>query len=189
MEKKKLRILCDMDGVLENLSEEWIRSLNEKFGKNVVYEDLTEWDISIPYPDLTIEEIISVALEDDFYRRLKPLEGSVEYLKKLYDEGHEILIVTSTDYQVVKVKMDDLLFKYYPFLSWKDVVLTWLKQYIKGDVLIDDGIHNHVGGEYTKILFTAPYNKDYDAEGNGMIRADNWKEVYETVEKLAEGKI
>ena len=27
MEKKKLRILCDMDGVLENLSEEWIRSL------------------------------------------------------------------------------------------------------------------------------------------------------------------
>jgi hypothetical protein len=41
---------------------------------------------------------------------------------------------------------------------------------IRGDVLIDDGIHNLEGGDYKKILFTAAHNRNYDAEANGMIR-------------------
>ena len=44
-------------------------------------------------------------------------------------------------------------------------------------MLIDDGIHNLEGGEYKKILFTAPHNRYYDAEGNGMIRVSSWDEI------------
>ena len=28
--------------------------------------------------------------------------------------------------------------------------------------MIDDGIHNLIGGEYKKILFDAPYNRSFD---------------------------
>ena len=92
-------------------------------------------------------------------------------------EGHEVYIVTATEPEHVEEKMNGLLFRYFPFLSWNQVIITGRKQLIRGDVLIDDGIHNLEGGEYKKILFTAPHNRYYDAEGNGMIRVSSWDEI------------
>lgn len=52
---------------------------------------------------------------------------------------------------------------------------------IKADFLIDDGVHNHEGGDYFKILVSAPHNRGYDAEANGMVRSENWKFTYDTI--------
>ena len=52
-------------------------------------------------------------------------------------------------------------------------------------ILIDDGIHNLLGGEYKKILMSAPYNKTFDAEANGMIRVRNWAEIYDVISKMS----
>ena len=52
---------------------------------------------------------------------------------------------------------------------------------IKGDVLIDDGFHYLEGGSYFKILIDAPYNQDYDAEKNGMVRVSTLKEAYDVI--------
>ena len=85
--------------------------------------------------------------------------------------------------------MRDVLFRYFPFLSWSQVIITSRKQLIRGDVLIDDGIHNLEGGAYRKILVTAPYNRYYDAEANGMIRVHNWDEIVRIIDEMAkEGK-
>ena len=47
-----------------------------------------------------------------------------------------------------------------------------------------DGVHNLEGGDYAKILVTAPHNIDYDAEANGMIRVKDWDEILSAVEML-----
>ena len=52
---------------------------------------------------------------------------------------------------------------------------------IRGDVLIDDGLHNLIGGDYRKILFDSPHNRSFDAEGNGMIRVHNWDEAEQAI--------
>jgi len=52
------------------------------------------------------------------------------------------------------------------------------------DFLLDDGTHNLEGGNYNKILFTAPHNKSYDTYKNNMYRADCWKDVYNIIHKL-----
>ena len=65
------------------------------------------------------------------------------------------------------------------------MIITGRKQMIRGDVLIDDGIHNLEGGEYRKILFTAPYNRDYNAEANGMIRVNTWEEAVRVIDSMA----
>ena len=83
-------------------------------------------------------------------------------------------------------KMNRLLFHYFPFLSWNQVIITGRKQMIRGDVLIDDGIHNLEGGNYRKILFTAPHNRFYDAEANGMIRVHTWEEVVRIIDDMEE---
>ena len=100
------------------------------------------------------------------------------------DKGHQVYIVTATEFEHIPEKMERVLFRYFPFLSPDQVIITGRKQMIRGDVLIDDGIHNLEGGEYRKILFTAPYNKDYDAEANGMIRVHGWKEIIEVIDRM-----
>ena len=66
------------------------------------------------------------------------------------------------------------------------MIVTGRKQMVRGDVLIDDGVHNLEGGAYRKILFTAPHNRSYDAEANGMTRADNWDEVVRIIDGMKE---
>lgn len=81
--------------------------------------------------------------------------------------------------------MQEVLFKYFPFISWNDVIIIAHKQLIKGDVLVDDGVHNLEGGDYAKILVDSPHNRGYDAEANGMIRLNNWDDIYHAICDIA----
>ncbi len=183
-----MTILVDMDDTIEQLLRAWIRRVNEKFGRNASYDEVKDWNVAAVYPGLSWEDVYTVPLEPGFWGTVEPIPGAAEGLQKLMADGHDVLIVTATPYQSVPEKMTDLLFRYFPFLSWNQVIITTRKQLIRGDVLIDDGIHNLEGGDYAKILVTAPHNRDYDAEANGMIRVNNWDEILEAIEKLEKKK-
>ena len=172
-----MTILVDMDDTLEQLVKAWVKRANEKFGRNAEPNDITAWNVGAAYPGIPREDVYGVIDEPGFWRSVEPMPGAQEALKHLMDEGHEVFIVTATEIGHVEEKMKDLLFRFFPFLTWEQVIITSRKQMIRGDVLIDDGIHNLEGGQYRKILFTAPHNRFYDAEANGMIRVDTWEEI------------
>ena len=179
-----MRILVDMDDTIEQLLDAWVSRANEKFGRDVSLDEITGWNVAAPYTGLTREEIYGVTYEPGFWSSIKPMPGAAEALKHFMDEGHEVYIVTATEIEHVEEKMKGLLFRYFPFLSWNQVIITGRKQLIRGDVLIDDGIHNLEGGDYRKILFTAPHNRFYDAEANGIIRVNTWEEVVEIIDRM-----
>ena len=179
-----MTILVDMDDTIEQLLAEWIRSVNTKFGRSATVDEVKSWNVAAVYPGLSWEEVYMVTVEPGFWGRVEPIPGAAEGLQKLMADGHDVFIVTATYYESVPEKMKDLLFKYFPFISWDHVIVASRKQMIRGDVLIDDGIHNLEGGEYAKILVTAPHNKDYDAEANGMIRVNSWDEILEAIDRL-----
>ena len=183
MNKNKLTILVDMDDVLENLVECWVAELNLRFGTTVSIEDVTTWNIAEVFPSLTSEQVFSPLYDSCFWGKLSALPEAAKYLKRLIDDGHKIRIVTASYYETLPAKME-LLFREYPFLNWNDVIVAHDKKLIKGDILIDDAIHNLEGATYKKILFNRPYNKDYNATGNGMVRVYNWHEVYSEIEKM-----
>lgn len=180
-----MRILVDMDDTIEMLVEELVKRTNRKYHQNVAVEDVTDWAIAPAFEGLTKQQILDMADEPDFWRSVEPVPGAAEALKHFMDEGHEVYIVTATEMKHVKDKMQDLLFRYFPFLSWNQVIITCHKQLIRGDVLIDDGIHNLEGGEYRKILFTRPYNLQYNAEANNMIRVHTWDEIVAVIDGMA----
>ena len=177
---RQLRILVDVDDVLNDLLACWVALLNKKYGLNANAEDLRIWNVQGIYPSLTVEEVYQPIYENEIWAMLSPRPTSVEYLKRMIDDGHDVLIVTASIYQTLPAKMD-WLFAAFPFLSWENVIITRRKQLVQGDVLIDDGIHNLEGGAYFKILMDSPNNRDYDAEGRGMVRVYNLKEAYEAV--------
>ena len=113
---------------------------------------------------------------------------AAEALRRFMDAGHEVIIVTATPFDSAPEKISGWLFSHFPFLKWDQVIITGKKQLIRGDVLIDDGVHNLEGGDYVKILMTAPHNVSYNAAANGMIRVYDWPETERVIRRLAEGK-
>lgn len=182
---KRLTVLVDMDDTIESLLSAWVERLNRSFGTEVNPDEVSEWDISKSFPTLTKEQVYSPLLCDDFWYSVMPIDGASDALQQLIADGHRVLIVTTSAYQTLRTKMDVVLFGYFPFLTWNDVIITSHKQLVRGDVLVDDGVHNLEGGDYMKVLMDAPHNRSYDAEANDMIRVKNWGEAYSIITNLA----
>jgi len=183
--QKKLTVLVDMDDTIEQLLKAWVGGVNARYGRTVRCDDITDWNVTLAYPGLTMEQVYEIPTLPGFWRNVEPVPGAADALRHFMDEGHTVYIVTATPYISVPEKMDDCLFRLFPFLNWDQLIITFRKQLLQADVLIDDGIHNLEGGMYTKVLMTAPHNRSYNAEANGMIRVNSWAEAVSVVDRLA----
>ena len=179
-------ILVDMDDVMEQLAKGWVDYLNEKYCLNKSIDDVNDWDISKAFPELTYDEVYAAELDDAIWDYVEPMPGAAEGIRKLIDDGHDVFVVTATIYQTLRSKMEKVLFRYFPYLDWDSVIVTSNKYLIKGDVLIDDGPHNFVKGDYRKILFNANHNRSFDENSVGAKRVYNWDEAYDEICKIAE---
>lgn len=180
---RKLTILVDMDDTIENLLDVWVAYLNEHYGTSVRKEDITEWDLSKAFPTIEGDKIYSALLDETLWDAVRPLPGAVKYLKKLIDDGNEVFIVTASHPDSVRAKMNKVLFRYFPYITYQNVIIASKKQLISGDILIDDAPHN-MGGQYFGMLFTAPHNKSITDESlskMNAIRVKDWKEIYELI--------
>ncbi len=74
----------------------------------------------------------------------------------------------------------------FPFLGWEHIILASNKQMIRGGIMIDDGIHNLLGGKYFKILFNRPRNRDIDIEQYDVHRADTLDDIDVLAQQLQE---
>lgn len=176
-------ILIDVDDVINNCCEEWCNYLNRRYGCSVHFSEVTEWEMSKFFPELTNEQIFEPLYLLEFWRKLKPKDKAGKYIKQLMDEGHKVYLCTTSNYQSVRPKFELFINRWFPYIKWSQIIITSNKQMIEADFLVDDGVHNLDGGKYNKILMTAPHNKNYDAKGNGMHRADDWDDVYKIIQE------
>jgi 5'(3')-deoxyribonucleotidase len=176
-------VLIDLDDTLTDLLGTWVANLNKRYNLSVRREEIRNWDICQFFPTLTHSQVFEPLFTPDFWDSIKPKNDAVKYVKKLKDEGYRIFVCTNSNYETLKEKMDKVLFKYFDFLSWRDVIITCNKQIINADILIDDCVYNLIGGKYKKILMTAPHNIEYDAEKNDIVRVNSWKEIYDEIIK------
>lgn len=174
---RKLKILIDFDDTMTNMLKEWVGCLNEWHGTNVKPEEVTEWCVEKFYPSLTKEQVHAPLKEHSFWDRVRPKEEAVHAIKWMIDQGHEVYIVTASGLGTLKEKMHRALFRHFPYITWKNVIIAQNKQMIKGDVLIDDAPHNLIGGDYVKLLMTAPHNASFDCKAHDIYRVDDWANI------------
>lgn len=181
---RKLRVLSDADDTIENLIECWVGALNKTHRLSVTPEDVKTWDFSEAFPMLSDKEIYAPLYVKEIWKELQPIKDSYRYLKQIMDDGHDLNIVTATNYHTCDVKIARIL-EIFPFLSWEQFVITSHKQIIMGDILIDDGVHNLIGGDYKKVLFDQPHNRSFNEQEIGAIRVYNWEQAYKVVNDMA----
>ena len=174
-------ILIDIDDTIEYLCRTWCKWLNLKYGTNVKYRNITNWDLSVFFPSLSRDQVYEPLHNANFWKIVPPMLDAIKYIKMLINEGNKVYLCTSTDYRNIRPKFEYVIQKYFPYISWNQVIVAANKQMIRGDILVDDAPHNLENGKYYKILMSAPHNKNYNAEKNGMIRVNSWREIYNTI--------
>ena len=177
----KYTILIDMDDTIEDLVPAWVAWLNKKYGLMVDYNSVYDWNMSLTFPQLTKEQIREPLSLEDFWKTVKPKPDAIKYIQKLLEDGYKIKIVTASYYNTLTYKVEHVLFKYFPFITWEDVIVCYDKSIIKGTCLIDDGFHNLIGFSGNRILFDTSYNKKYDERKFNMIRVFSWEAIYEYI--------
>jgi 5'-nucleotidase len=182
---KKVIVLIDLDDTMTHLVRAWCQWLNHRHGTKVTEDNIIGWKIADYFPELTERQVFEPVHMDVFWKDVEPMEGAQKYIKLLIDEGFDIYVCTASSFDTIKSKFEYVLGRHFPFISWNRVIVTKNKQLVNGHILIDDGVHNLEGGAYKKILMSAPHNKSYDAESNGMTRVETWKEAYDAVHTYA----
>lgn len=182
-----MKILVDMDDVLEDLLGIWVAVLNARHDLHVKQEDIVEWDMSKAFPTLTRKEIFMPLSMEGFWMLMTPKRDADKYIPMLQHEGHEIYVVTATHYDTIAMKMKHVVERWFPSIPYNHVIVAYNKQMIKGDVLIDDYLPNLIGGEYEKLLFNAPYNMSFSDEEllhYGVKRVNDWSEAYQAIKEI-----
>ncbi len=174
-----MRLLIDMDGVLVDLHGPWMSWINQEYGTNYTVQDINQWEIS-KLPGLCPKVYNYLRLPGTF-SEAPAITWSRYYLQKLYSEGHEIIICTAAicgfEEKLQWIK------KHIPFIKPEDVVFTYKKYLVQGDVLLDDKTQNleefATHGSGIGIAFTAAHNQDWTGP-----RVASWEQFYNTINAM-----
>jgi len=177
-------IYVDMDDVITDLIGSWVSYLDDRYDLDVTPEDITDWDVTKSFPTLSKGAVFAPLYEDEFWEWVSPIDDARKYLLQLMADGHKIYIVTNSNYQTLRSKMEKVLFTFFPFLTWNDVIIMRDKYLLKGDVIVDDCLSNILSFDGYKILKDMPHNQWVSEKMFGVTRGYNWEHIYKLISHI-----
>ena len=170
-------IACDVDNVLNNLTESVLKVYNSDYNDNLKIEDIKSYGIEDYVKPEFKKDFPSLFLDKRVWKGISVIPGCVEVLKKWHDKGHEIYFVTATNTENMH-KKSEWLQRTFPFMDVKKNLICMQKKQMLGgniDVLIDDCLNNLISGKYVKILLDYPWNRGFCPDP--VIRCYNWYDI------------
>lgn len=138
---KKLTVLCDMDGIIVNLTQKWLNLYNKDHNDNLTIADIKEWELS-----KSVKKGVKVndyLYSPNFFLDVDAIEGALEGMKAIQKMGHHLVILSAPSWPGNSAS-DKITWmrKHAPFVNKRDIILGHNKYLVKGDVLIDDSPTN-----------------------------------------------
>ena len=173
----KRRIWIDQDNTIYDLSKPWYGAHNKDYPQHDLQpEHITGWDTQAVCNAVGCPaDIYSYFNCTELWTDGEVIAGS----KKVIDMWHKYdmadlgIITTASNAMSMPYKVEWLQ-REFPYI--KDIVVnhkTHVKHLLRGDILIDDGIHNLTHWQGIGILYAQPWNQG----DTGLIRANDWDEV------------
>jgi len=172
-----MKLIIDMDNVLNNMIYKIVEEYNKTFSTRWTIEDVKDYRY---YNSFNVDKEIghrftkTLFTMPGFWLSLNPQPDSQRVVMRLL-KNYDIYIATkpyigSRNCFAEKV---DWLNKNFPFVGEEKLIFTHDKSLLKGDIIIDDHPDNLNGFNGTTIVFDYAFNRDYEA----TYRARNWKEI------------
>lgn len=161
---------------------------NELTGEHLYPNNISQYDITKIVPPQFSKLAKKLWEMPDLYTNVQPVVDSQRYTKILsMNPNIKLYIATVASPQIIEKKFQYIR-KNFPWIPANCVTIIFDKKLLNVDILVDDNIKQLEGGDYKKILYTTPWNKDYDAKFNGMVRCKNWSEVYNEAIRILKAK-
>lgn len=187
-----MRILIDLDDVLNDLARATLFWNNHVHSTNYKYEEITKFTW---LPDTFGPQVWLPLLTHDFWEDLDYSQNGFEFINWARKREHEVYIVSASFVNsMLGVKLDNFLKAAYSYsynnydtnpVSPEDIIICQNKYLIQGDILIDDNPDNLSKFPGEKILFTQPWNKDV----KDYIRTDSWAHIKTIIQRLSKDKL
>lgn len=182
-------ILMDVDGVLlewEQAFDSWMSNQGYTKTSKDSYDVGSHYDLSEEARQL----LIQIFNESASMRYLEPIDGAVEYVKRLQQDGNTIHLITSQSLLPManRARQDNLkelfgdIFDKIVFLDTGSSKDEALSKYPKGCYWVEDKPENAESGVKAgmiTVLYTQPHNKSF--KHKDVTRCDTWKEVYQFI--------
>ena len=192
-------ISCDIDGVLNNLTECVLQLYNQESGDNLTENDITEYSIERFVKPEYRNKISQYFLDKRIWEMLK---WDVGWIAKILDNNmYDLYFTTASSLKTINSKAISLAWAIYDYSSMSAIniynyianhtIVTQNKQLILADVVIDDCIDNLQlwNNRVHNILFVKPwnqrlahlYNQKYD---NKILLCNNGNEAMVYLQRI-----
>lgn len=200
--QKGRTIAVDVDEVVANLHDEWLRRYNNDYNDDLTKEEIKTWFISNYTKPECGEKMLHYLHDPDLYDNITPIEGALDGINYLRSQGHRVIFASSCVYGSEMPKLNWLFNKKFLKRDPKnDTCKDWIsiadKSLIRTDMLIDDRYTNCTGfmksGGFVSFLFDAHTNQQEEAFPKEVIteagshisyfpkpvRIQGWKDIYD----------
>jgi len=167
-----MRIAVDMDGVLANVTEQFLRFDENDFGRRKTHAEITGKPELEAFPNSR-----KYVYTPGFFRWAPVVEGSREILQLLNNKYEIFIVSAATEFPRSLSEKQEWLNEFFPFIQWQQMVFCGLKTIIDADIMIDDHFKNLDYFKGKTILFSQPHNLLL-AEGRHH-RVHSWNEIGE----------
>lgn len=153
---------CDVDEVCASLIPVWLRRYNERWGDNLVPDDITDWDIRLFVKPECGARIFDILHEPDLYDEVRPIAGALDAIRELRALGHRVVFVTSCVRGGMDHKLEWLIrHRFLPDQkSHADFIACVDKHLVGGlELLIDDRVEHVEQFPGHAILIASPHNE------------------------------
>ena len=162
--------------------------LNTYTDEHFTPSQLTDYDTTKVLPQKYSKLAVKLWEVPELYDCVKPKEDSQRYTKLLSEQSDvELYVVTVSSPKIIKRKFE-YIHREFPWIQQDHIIVISDKSLLNLDILIDDYQKNLYYGRYHKILFDAPWNKNFNASKNGMVRCTDWSEVYDEIQRKIEAR-
>ena len=181
-------IYIDCDGVIMDTNRGAIEYYNYKTNSNIKVEDIDNFSFANLMVKWEKADIDNMFIQEEFFKFIKPVDGCIETLKKLHDEGYSLKIVTihKSEGIIYKAKWIESYLKdivdevIYVTHNGKDIKMD--KSFLHGSIFLDD--NTDCLNSCTEITFPICFGDyKYNKNWNGR-KANTWNEAYNIIKDI-----
>jgi 5'(3')-deoxyribonucleotidase len=179
-----MRLGIDLDGVVADFNEGWMRLYNDDFGTDLVPEMVRTWDVFLDLTHFKSSAAFWKWARNDrgpgLFRNLPLFPGALESLNRL-SRNHSIVIITTKPRWANAETFAWIADNNIPT---REVHITGRKWEVDCDVYLDDGPHNLEAlvlerPDRTTCRFVRPWNQNVP----GAVDVDTWDTFEALVDK------
>jgi len=154
-------VLVDMDEVIADTTAAMVTWYKNKFGGDIDYKKMLEGHSLVKgFPQEHQALVRQQLYEPGFFRHLPVMPDSQGVLEEM-NKRYEIYIVSqAVEFPNSLKEKHDWLMEFFPFFTWRQLVLSGTKKIMWGDYLIDDHARHFEFFKGKPYLFSTPHNLD-----------------------------